>query len=179
MIGQSEKESRSRALLDVADKMLVAARTAPKTRGRETLSMKIIVSDADKELIADKMREIGTRTGAHYFKRDAKNLMDSEVIVLFGSSIQTMQLPNCGLCGYEDCSEKEKHPDVPCAYNPLDLGIAIGSAVSIAMDNRVDNRVMYTIGMAILELKLLGNEVKLAFGIPLSATSKNIFFDRK
>ena len=98
---------------------------------------------------------------------------------MFGSSIQTMQLPNCGLCGYENCTEKEKHPDIPCAYNPLDLGIAIGSAVSIAMDNRVDNRVMYTVGMAILELNLLGNEVKLAFGIPLSATSKNIFFDRK
>ncbi|MDX2443706.1 MAG: DUF2148 domain-containing protein [Bacteroidales bacterium] len=179
MIGQSEKESRSRALLDVADKMLIAARTAPKTRGRETLSMKIVASEAEKVLIATKMKEIGIRTGAHFFERDAKNLMDSEAIVLFGSSIQTMQLPNCGLCGYENCTEKEKHPDIPCAYNPLDLGIAIGSAVSIAMDNRVDNRVMYTVGMAILELNLLGNDVKLAFGIPLSATSKNIFFDRK
>ena len=175
----SEKEIRSQALLDVAGKMVIAARTAPKTRGRETLSMKIITEKKEKEKIATKMREIGDRTEAHFFKRDAENLINSEALVLFGSGIQTMQLPNCGLCGYGNCTEKEKYPTVPCAYNPLDLGIAIGSAVSVAMDHRVDNRIMYTIGMACLELNLLGNDVKIAFGVPLSATSKNIFFDRK
>lgn len=179
MTDLSETDIRRKALLDVAGKMIVAARTAPKTRGRETLAMKIVTSESEKEQIASKMREIGERTSAHFFKRDAQNLLDSELIVLFGSGIQTMQLPNCGLCGYKDCTEKEKHPEVPCAYNPLDLGIAIGSAVGIAMDHRVDNRIMYTVGMASLELKLLGNDVKLAFGVPLSASSKNIFFDRK
>ena len=179
MTDLSEKEIRRKALLDVAGKMIVAARTAPKTRGRETLAMKIVKSESEKEQIASKMREIGERTSAHFFKRDAQNLLDSELIVLFGTGIQTMQLPNCGLCGYKDCTEKEKHPEVPCAYNPIDLGIAIGSAVGIAMDHRVDNRIMYTVGMASLELKLLGNDVKLAFGVPLSASSKNIFFDRK
>lgn len=175
----SEKEIISPALLDIAGKMVIAARTAPKTRGRETLSMKIITDKKEKEKIATKMREIGERTEAYFFGRDAKNLIKSEVLVLFGSGIQTMQLPNCGLCGYINCTEKEKNPAVPCAYNPLDLGIAIGSAVSVAMDHRVDNRIMYTIGMAVLELNLLGNDVKIAFGVPLSATSKNIFFDRK
>jgi len=179
MTDLSEKEIKSKALLNVAGKMIVAARTAPKTRGRETLSMKIVSLESEKEQIAIKMREIGEKTGAHFFKRDAQNLLDSELIVLFGSGIQTMQLPNCGLCGYENCTEKEKNPEIPCAYNPLDLGIAIGSAVGIAMDNRVDNRIMYTVGMAALELKLLGNDVKLAFGVPLNASSKNIFFDRK
>ncbi len=38
---------------------------------------------------------------------------------------------------------------------------------------------MYTIGMAAVQLELLGPEVKIAHGIPLSATGKNIFFDRK
>jgi len=51
--------------------------------------------------------------------------------------------------------------------------------VSVAANNRVDNRVMYTIGMAVKELGLLGSEAAIIYGIPLSATSKNPFFDRK
>jgi uncharacterized ferredoxin-like protein len=51
--------------------------------------------------------------------------------------------------------------------------------VAVAADNRVDNRIMYTAGFAAVKLKLLGEEVKIAYGIPLSATGKNIFFDRK
>jgi uncharacterized ferredoxin-like protein len=59
-----------------------------------------------------------------------------------------------------------------------DLGIAIGSAVSVAADHRVDNRVMYSIGKAAKELKLLGEEASIIFGIPLSASGKSPFFDR-
>jgi uncharacterized ferredoxin-like protein len=47
------------------------------------------------------------------------------------------------------------------------------------MDNRVDNRIMFTVGKAVLELGLFEPEVRLIYGIPLSATSKNPFFDRK
>jgi uncharacterized ferredoxin-like protein len=67
---------------------------------------------------------------------------------------------------------------VPCVFNTGDLGIAIGSAVSIAADHRVDNRVMYSVGQAVLEMGLFPPEVKIAYGIPLSATSKSPFFDR-
>ncbi|MDT8308711.1 MAG: ferredoxin domain-containing protein, partial [Bacteroidales bacterium] len=56
---------------------------------------------------------------------------------------------------------------------------AVGSAISVAMDHRVDNRIMYTAGIAAVEMKMLGEAVKIAYGIPLSATSKNPFFDRK
>jgi uncharacterized ferredoxin-like protein len=85
----------------------------------------------------------------------------------------------CGRCGFKDCDEKDKHPGFPCTFNSGDLGIAIDSAVSVAMDHRVDNRVMYTIGQAALEMKILGEEVKIAFGIPLSVSAKNPFFDRE
>jgi uncharacterized ferredoxin-like protein len=37
---------------------------------------------------------------------------------------------------------------------------------------------MYTVGRAITNLKLLGEDVKIALGIPLSVTGKNPFFDR-
>jgi uncharacterized ferredoxin-like protein len=38
---------------------------------------------------------------------------------------------------------------------------------------------MYTAGFAAVKLKLLGEEVEIAFGIPVSATGENPFFDRK
>jgi uncharacterized ferredoxin-like protein len=66
-----------------------------------------------------------------------------------------------------------------CAYNPIDLGIAVGSAVATASDFHTDNRVMYSIGRACLDLKLFSQTVKQALGIPLSVTGKNPFFDRK
>ena len=174
-----ESQITEQQLLDVAGKMIIAARTAPKTRGKDYLTFLIINNKKEKESLASKMKEIGEKTGAYFFARDAENILKAPVIVLFGATIQTMNLPNCGICGFIDCEEKEKHPDVPCSYNNIDLGIAIGSAVGVAMDNRVDNRIMYTIGMAALELKLMGKNVKIILGVPMNAGSKNLFFDRK
>jgi uncharacterized ferredoxin-like protein len=37
---------------------------------------------------------------------------------------------------------------------------------------------MYTIRQAIMEMKLLGEEVKIAFGILLSVSAMSPFFDR-
>ena len=60
-----------------------------------------------------------------------------------------MGLKKCGMCGFENCTEKEKNENVPCAFNTGDLGIAIGSAVSVAADNRADNRVILEWGSAV------------------------------
>jgi len=38
---------------------------------------------------------------------------------------------------------------------------------------------MYTLGLAAVALKSLGSDIRVAYGIPLSATGKNPFFDRK
>jgi uncharacterized ferredoxin-like protein len=38
---------------------------------------------------------------------------------------------------------------------------------------------MFSVGRAAVELGLLGPDVKIAMGIPLSVTGKNPFFDRK
>ena len=58
----------------------------------------------------------------------------------------------------------------------MDLGIAVGSAVKTASMLNVDNRIMYRIGVVARKMKLIEGDVVL--GIPLSATGKNIFFDR-
>jgi uncharacterized ferredoxin-like protein len=58
-----------------------------------------------------------------------------------------------------------------------DMGIALGSAVKTASPFNVDNRAMYTAGVSALSLGLLEG-CSIAYGIPLKASGKNIFFDR-
>ncbi len=59
----------------------------------------------------------------------------------------------------------------------IDLGIALGSAVKVASELNVDNRIMYSIGRAAMKIGLMkADEIQ---GIPLSIKGKNIFFDRK
>jgi uncharacterized ferredoxin-like protein len=99
-------------------------------------------------------------------------------MVLIGSKTHYLGLKYCGFCGFKNCAEAEKEKAM-CAFVPGDLGIAIGSAVSVAMDHRVDNRIMYTAGRAAIDLGLFEKEIAVAYGIPLSATGKNPFFDRK
>lgn len=165
------------ALRSVAERMLIAARTAPKGKGIDNLAMAILERD-DIVRVAGEMRRIGAE-GHGGFLRDAENLLDhAEFAVLIGTKIDRIGLKYCGLCGFADCDANRKAGAV-CAFNPGDLGIAVGSAVSVAMDARVDNRIMYSIGMAAVNLKLLGDEIKIVMGIPITATGKNPFFDRK
>jgi uncharacterized ferredoxin-like protein len=65
-----------------------------------------------------------------------------------------------------------------CAVRMADLGIALGSAVKTASLHNVDNRVMYSAGVTALAMGLLDG-CTVAYGIPLRATGKNIFFDRR
>ncbi len=172
-----EETVTQETILRVASLMVTAARTAPKTRGRNQLEFLIVDGD-DLEKIAVKMEELGELTKAYFFGRDANDLRRSAAAVLFGTRIRALDLPYCGWCGFEDCAEKNKHPDNPCAYNNIDLGIAVGSAVSVAMEHRVDNRIMYTIGQAVRDLGYFPPDIRIILGVPLSATSKNIYFNR-
>lgn len=164
---------------ELAKKIIVAARTAPKTRGMNNLITAILTGN-DIRLLANKMKEIGEANDNHIFLRDSQNVLDgAKAVVLLGCKISAAGLQLCGLCGFENCDEKNKYPNTPCSFNTTDLGIAVGSAVATAADLRIDNRVMYTIGMAAKELNQLGDDCKIIYGIPLSASSKNPFFDRK
>jgi len=162
----------------VAELMCVAARTAPKARGYDQIVTAIVEDEEDRRQLADRMAEIGERAEADFFARDAQNVMDAPVVVLLGTKLDRLGIPGCSFCGYDGCAECET-AGARCSYNAGDLGIAIGSAVACAADHRVDNRIMYTVGNAAVELELLGPEVKIAHGIPLSAKGKNLFFDRK
>lgn len=174
---RKEKDIRPEALADVAKAMCVAARTAPKTRGVDLIE--IAVADGnDVQRIVSEMEKIYSKTGREAFRRNCESLKDCTHIVLIGMNKKTAGLKPCGSCGFKDCDENEKHGAV-CFFNSVDLGIAVGSAVSVAADSRADNRVMWTIGMAAKDLGVFGKEVKQILGVPLSATGKSIFFDRK
>ncbi len=46
------------------------------------------------------------------------------------------------------------------------------------ISQRIDNRMMFSIGVAALELGWFEKGVAMALGFPLSATGKSPFFDR-
>lgn len=172
-----EQDFKFQTILKIAQEMCLAARTAPKAKGIDLMEIAILANEEIKSISA-KMLEIGKREDHPTFLRDGENILSAEAIVILGTKRKTIGLRFCGFCGYPNCAEADKNNAI-CVYNPGDLGIAIGSAVSVAMDHRIDNRVMYTVGKAVVEMGLLGNEVKIAFGIPLSVSSKNPFFDRR
>lgn len=174
-----EEDIREKTLISAANRMLVAAKTAPKGHGCNNLAAAVLTGDEIKQ-ISDyllKMHKDG-RT-PEFFARDGKNLLSASALFLVGTKIKAMGLSPCGNCGFKNCEEKNMHPDTPCAFNLTDLGIALGSAVSIAMDSRIDNRIMYTAGIAAKELGILGEDVKVIYAVPLASADKNPFFDRK
>ncbi|MFW9986495.1 MAG: DUF2148 domain-containing protein, partial [Candidatus Odinarchaeota archaeon] len=63
-----------------------------------------------------------------------------------------------------------------CAFKILDLGIALSSATTVAAQHFIDNRMMWSVGMAAQRLNLINGD--LVLGIPLAAKGSNPFFDR-
>ena len=178
-------EGEREALLHSSRLMLVSARTAPKSGGVDDV-LTVIVFGREKEALAKEMDKIAEERKIDGFKRDAKNLRDSEAAVLIGVRGTKSFKINCGACGYATCSEfdeaqKKAGRDFTgptCIAKALDLGIALGSAVKTASLLNVDNRIMYRIGTAARRLNLLP-EATVIVGIPISAKGKNIYFDRK
>jgi len=172
-----EEDIKTNTVIEIAKKMMLAAITAPKGKGRNTIES-CVVSGDDLELLATEMDRLADLHHQGFFHRDANNVRNSDALLLIGTKIESLGLPFCGLCGMKNCETKNTAPTIPCMFNTVDLGIALGSAAGIAADNRIDNRIIYSVGMAALELNILSKDVKIIHGIPLSVQSKNIFFDR-
>ena len=172
---ENERNIRHQLVLDAARRMMLAARTAPKGKGIDIIEIGVATDD-DILRLSDEMLRIAADTGLKFFLRDAENIKSAEAIVLLGTRQQVQGL-NCAHCGFATCAEKPE--TVPCAINSVDLGIAIGSACATAADLRVDTRVMFSAGLAAQYLHFLGEECGCVMAIPVSASSKNPFFDRK
>jgi uncharacterized ferredoxin-like protein len=183
-----EEQAELEGVLWVAKAMAVAARTAPKARGVDAIET-LIVSDKDLDALAEAMEKHREKTPRNaVFVRDANNIRKSQAVLLVGLRDMRPKRAedplDCGACGYGDCAgflkvrrkEGKDFSGPVCLFQAIDLGIALASACSVASRFHVDNRMMYTIGGPATKLGWM--ESQIIIGIPLSASGKNIYFDR-
>ncbi len=173
---RDSKSSEEQAVMNAAYAACAAVRTAPKACGVDNLET-VVVTGEDKDRITAEMRRLGEKNNAPFFLRDAGNVDKSQAVILAGVSEDRRGLNElCGLCHFEDCKACGEANGC-CIHNYLDLGIALGSAVSLLADRRIDTRIMFTIGQAAASLGMIpGHPV--IMGIPLSVSGKSPFFDR-
>ncbi|MEW5919641.1 MAG: DUF2148 domain-containing protein [Bacillota bacterium] len=179
----TEQNAKMQEILEtVAGLMALAARTAPKAKGKDFLEIKVLKGEM-LQYLADGMVRYAQQSNKPPFARDGENVRRSEIVLLLSLHEPQPTGLNCGACGFARCSDLKEQKNENgeftgpvCTWRQLDLGIALGSAVKTASLHNADNRMMYTIGAVARALKLI--EGNLVVGIPLSATGKNIFFDR-
>jgi len=175
------------AIRTVAALMVLSARTAPKARGVDEIKTRI-VTGVELTDLGDEMVAFGDRNNVPFFVRDGKCVTNSDACVLIGIRGEVPVGVNCQGCGYPTCQDfKEAFLQRDCTGSPFagpnciiriaDLGIALGSAVKTAQVHNVDNRIMYSAGVAARALGWL-RDCTSVYGIPLKGSGKNIFFDR-
>lgn len=172
-----DKDLEKDAVLEVARLMAAAARTAPKGKGADTIVTALLTAD-EKDRVAKRMEKIAQEEEIPFFQRDANNIYMVPAVLVIGTSFKPLGVPHCGDCGYSDCQACRQEGEGRCNFNIIDLGIALGSAVSVAALHHIDNRIMFSCAKAVLELGMMPAEVKVAYAIPLSVASKSPFFDR-
>ncbi len=170
-------ESERQAVINTAMEMTCAARTAPKTKGIDRLGT-LILLDNDIVKLSKEMIKIGKEKDQPFFIRDGKMLLNAIAVVLIAVNSKTSGLNEiCQYCGARNCAEAQEHCHA-CAFASIDLGIAIGSAISIAANHRVDNRVLFSAGKAALEHGYFGKKYNQIIAVCLTCAGKNPFYDR-
>ncbi|MET1124305.1 MAG: DUF2148 domain-containing protein [Archaeoglobaceae archaeon] len=177
-----EESFKGEAVKLAAQLLSENARTAPKSRGEDSLDI-AYVDGYELKKLAEKMRELSKEYDDKIFSRDAESIEKAQGVLLIGVESKPLNL-NCGACGFQNCGEfqKAERRDVKwsgpnCAFKLLDLGIAIGSSAKLASLLGLDTRIMYTAGVAAKKLGYVSGDVVLA--LPIATTGKNPFFDRK
>lgn len=161
--------------------MELAARTAPKAAGQDFIEARVL-DDDERVALGEDMIALAQERSSPNWTRDGQNVLDSSAVVLIGLLPHPGAGLDCGSCGFPCCKEFNERTvegdftGPSCALRLLDLGIALGSAAKVASELNVDNRIMYRIGVSARRLGL--TKANICHGIPLSATGKNIFFDR-
>lgn len=180
----------------IAEFMEVSARTAPKAGGIDKIETRVLTGD-ELENLGDEMIKYGEESGKDKFDRDAENVRNSQAVLLVSLKNPGLCLLDCGACGYFNCkdfeirsskgtvdfdpeADEEEEPEFEgpnCAWRLIDLGIALGSAAKTAGIFNADNRIMYRVGVVAKRIDLIEGNV--VVGVPVSASGKNIYFDRE
>ncbi len=179
------REQERQGILEIANLMVIAARTAPKSGGRDDILTAIVYGLETEAMAADMSKMAVERNDAAWMKH-AKIIKGADAIVLIGVRGTKSYVTNCGACGYNSCddftkAEKRSGRDFDgpnCIFKTLDLGIAVCSAAKIASILNADNRLYYRIGAVARRLRYMP-EASVIIGIPLTATGKNPNYDRE
>ncbi|MGA3199624.1 MAG: hypothetical protein ABSD89_09490 [Halobacteriota archaeon] len=128
--------AETEAVKTVAGLMALAARTAPKAVGLDSITIEI-VTGKDQEKVAEKMIQIAAETDMDFFRINGEQVKVSDATFLIGVSGEKSLGLNCGGCGYVSCKDMEiagaaakanktdyKGPN--CVFKVTDLGIAVG-----------------------------------------------------
>jgi len=86
-----------KAIKDVANLMAVAARTAPKSAGKDFVVVKVIYGE-DVVKLAKEMVCYGEELGKKNFDRDGDNVKNSLAVLLIGLKDAKSLGLNCGAC---------------------------------------------------------------------------------
>jgi uncharacterized ferredoxin-like protein len=188
MAKYSSNEAEIEAARITAILMAASARTAPKTRGEDSIKT-LVLDGEDVEKLAVAMESKGDKMSPHsasILKGNAADVRVSSHVLLIGVNghPKRPEVPlNCGACGFDSCDRLAKAPKRTgdftgpnCMFQAMDLGIALGSAVKMASELNIDNRMMYSIGVAAKEMRLLDSDI--IIGIPLAVMGKSPYFDR-
>lgn len=168
---------KDKGIRAAAEMVLNRMWSAPKAKGMDDVVL-LLVDGQEKDALADWMESYGKERNRPAFLRDALNLRNASCVLLLASRRMVMGL-DCGMCGKPTCAEAEQ-TDANCVFPVMDLGIAAGSGVSLCQDLGLDNRMMYTVGLAAVRTGLFKDAaIRTALAIPLQVGPKNIFFDRK
>lgn len=178
----------SDAVKSVAGLMALSARTAPKAVGLDSIKIEVLTGK-DQNKLANQMIKLGNELTMDFFRINAEQVKESDATIIIGVEGRTPLGINCGGCGYASCAEMAKavkggknkkalYPAPNCVLKISDLGIAVGSAVRTASIHNADNRIMFSAGVAALQIGMLKG-CSVAYGIPLKASGKNIFWDKK
>ena len=96
-----EEQIRNENIKDIANKLMCAARTAPKARGIDNLVLAVATDDTIVK-IAEKMKQLAAERDMAFLNRDAENILNCGAVILFGMKISPLGL-NCGACGAPSC----------------------------------------------------------------------------
>ncbi len=191
-----DRSADKSAVETVLHLMALAARTAPKSFAMDCLEIEVLSLD-ERPRIASAMRAIGEKKSSAAksankakalsldWNCDAETLEKADGILLLGVRGTVTPGVNCGGCGFATCADMLRasrpegdFPGPSCIYRIFDLGIAASSAVAVAANHFLDNRMFQKIGVAAIKLGLMAKCAPI-LGIGVSCSAKNIFFDRK
>jgi uncharacterized ferredoxin-like protein len=126
----------SDAVKSVAGLMVLAARTAPKAVGLDSIKVEVLTGkDLDK--LANQMIKRGNESKIDFFRINGGQVKVRDAMLLIGVEGTKVSSADCGGCGYATCDEMAKavkagknkkalYPGPNCVLKIADLGIAVG-----------------------------------------------------